>query len=177
MISAIKSKWIILIDTTQARLHKLIFFTVSASHVIAITQNVPDSKVLGANIGPIWGLKDPGGPHAGAMNFAILGTLLPPATTTKQSSPSRCHVSVQGHCSPADINAHIDLSQSTFSTPTIIASMCNATQCVQVSKCELHNWCQTLDNVPQYYWCICITDNTNGACTFSVRSTPVKPIP
>ena len=31
----------------------------------------PDSKVLGANMGPIWGRQDPGGPHIGPMNFAI----------------------------------------------------------------------------------------------------------
>ena len=33
--------------------------------------NNPDSKVLGANMGPIWGRQDSGGPHAGPMNFAI----------------------------------------------------------------------------------------------------------
>ena len=32
----------------------------------------PDSKVHGANMGPIWGLQDPGGPHVGSMNLAIL---------------------------------------------------------------------------------------------------------
>ena len=31
----------------------------------------PDSKVHGANVGPIWGRQDPGGPHVGPMNFAI----------------------------------------------------------------------------------------------------------
>ena len=31
----------------------------------------PDSKVHGANMGPIWGRQDPGGPHGGLMNFAI----------------------------------------------------------------------------------------------------------
>ena len=31
----------------------------------------PDSKVHGANMGPIWVLQDPGGPHVGPMNFAI----------------------------------------------------------------------------------------------------------
>ena len=31
----------------------------------------PDSKVHGANMGPIWGQQDPGGPHVGPMNFAI----------------------------------------------------------------------------------------------------------
>ena len=31
----------------------------------------PDSKVHVANMGPIWGPQDPGGPHVGPMNFAI----------------------------------------------------------------------------------------------------------
>ena len=33
--------------------------------------NIPDSKVLGANMGPIWDRKDQGGSHVGPMNFAI----------------------------------------------------------------------------------------------------------
>ena len=33
--------------------------------------NYPDSKVHGANMGPIWGREDPGGPHVGPMDFAI----------------------------------------------------------------------------------------------------------
>ena len=33
----------------------------------------PDSNVHGANMGPIWGRQDPGGPHVGPMNFAIWG--------------------------------------------------------------------------------------------------------
>ena len=36
-------------------------------------ERVPDSKVDGANMGPIWGQHDPGGPHVGPMNFAIWG--------------------------------------------------------------------------------------------------------
>ena len=35
------------------------------------THNYPDSKVHGANMGPIWGRQDPGGPHVDRMNFAI----------------------------------------------------------------------------------------------------------
>ena len=31
----------------------------------------PDGKVHGANMGLIWGRQDPGGPHAGPMNFVI----------------------------------------------------------------------------------------------------------
>ena len=32
---------------------------------------IPDSKGQGANMGPIWGRQDPGGPHVGPMNFSI----------------------------------------------------------------------------------------------------------
>ena len=35
--------------------------------------NVPDSKVHGANMRPIWGRQDPGGSHDGPMNLAIWG--------------------------------------------------------------------------------------------------------
>ena len=31
----------------------------------------PDSRAHGANIGPIWGRQDPGGPYVGPINFAI----------------------------------------------------------------------------------------------------------
>ena len=34
-------------------------------------QLFPDSKVHGANMRPIWGRLDPGGPHVGPMNLAI----------------------------------------------------------------------------------------------------------
>ena len=33
--------------------------------------NNPGSKVHGANMGPIWGRQDPGGPHVGPMDLAI----------------------------------------------------------------------------------------------------------
>ena len=32
---------------------------------------IPDNKVHGANMGPIWGRQDPGGPHVGPMNIGI----------------------------------------------------------------------------------------------------------
>ena len=34
-------------------------------------QGFPDSKVHGANMGPIWVLSAPDGPHVGPMNLAI----------------------------------------------------------------------------------------------------------
>ena len=47
----------------------------SAKERRRILRNAPDSKVHGANMGPIWGRQDPGGPHVGTMNFAIWGFL------------------------------------------------------------------------------------------------------
>ena len=38
-----------------------------------VTRNVPDSKVHGANMGPIWVLTAPGGFHVGLMNLSIWG--------------------------------------------------------------------------------------------------------
>ena len=38
---------------------------------LGLKKYLPDSKVNGANMGPIWGRQDPGGPHVGPMNFAI----------------------------------------------------------------------------------------------------------
>ena len=38
--------------------------------------NTPDSKIHGANMGPIWGRQDPDGPHVGPMNFAIWDSIL-----------------------------------------------------------------------------------------------------
>ena len=32
---------------------------------------IPDSKVHGVNMGPIWGQQDPGGSHVGPLNFVI----------------------------------------------------------------------------------------------------------
>ena len=39
--------------------------------VVSNHYGIPDNKVHGANMGPIWGRQDPGGPHVGPMNFAI----------------------------------------------------------------------------------------------------------
>ena len=52
---------------------------------------VPDSMVHGANMGPIWGRQDPGGPHVDPMNFAIWGDLETPFTYG-----SRIEIDLQG---------------------------------------------------------------------------------
>ena len=38
---------------------------------IMLNHQLPDSKVHEANMGPIWGRQDPGGPHVGHRNLAI----------------------------------------------------------------------------------------------------------
>ena len=38
-------------------------------------RHLPDNKVHGTNMGPIWGRQDPGGPHVGAMEFAICAVM------------------------------------------------------------------------------------------------------
>ena len=41
------------------------------SRWVMVHLHKPDSKVHGANMGPIWGRQDPGGPNVGPMNLAI----------------------------------------------------------------------------------------------------------
>ena len=42
---------------------------------------IPDSKVHGTNMGPIWVRQDPGGPHVGPINLAIWNGIRISATT------------------------------------------------------------------------------------------------
>ena len=48
-----------------------IYVSIGSSLFEATTRCLPDSKVYGANMGPIWGRQDPGRPNVGPMNFAI----------------------------------------------------------------------------------------------------------
>ena len=41
-------------------------------HVSFVNDSNPNNKVHGANMGPIWSLQDPDGPHVGPMNCAFL---------------------------------------------------------------------------------------------------------
>ena len=66
-------------------MHHILFETVAQGpqqdvphvyHLLSLAETLlnrayPDSKVHGANMGPIWVLSAPNGPHVGAMNFAI----------------------------------------------------------------------------------------------------------
>ena len=56
-----------------------------------------DSKVYGANMGPIWGWKSPGGPHVGPMNFPIWDIILQDV----QSLPCSTYIGTQ--CNRAEL--------------------------------------------------------------------------
>ena len=43
--------------------------------IVYTLPRVPEGKIHGDNMGPIWGRQDPGGPHVGPMNFAIWGVI------------------------------------------------------------------------------------------------------
>ena len=51
--------------------------------ITSTKKDIPDSKVHVANMWPIWGRQDPGGPHVGPMNFAIWDSML----TVPESEP------------------------------------------------------------------------------------------
>ena len=58
-------------DITLARQRKAKPCAYFMGYIVEFRHRDPDSKVHGANTGPIWGRQDPGGPHVGPMNFAI----------------------------------------------------------------------------------------------------------
>ena len=62
-------RWHLYIDPGP-RPHDLPKYSVLSTR-LNMTPTIPDSKAHGANMEPIWGRQDPGGPHVGPMNFAI----------------------------------------------------------------------------------------------------------
>ena len=51
--------------------HHMVPWLMGGTKVIIVKVILLDSKVQGANMGPIWGWQDPGGPNVVPMNFAI----------------------------------------------------------------------------------------------------------
>ena len=82
--------WVVGSQGSRAHLVGLCMCVMTAQ----ISSNSPDSKVRGANMGPIWGRQDPGGPHVGPMNFAIwvnfLFNILTRIRTMKTPSLALC---------------------------------------------------------------------------------------
>ena len=71
-------------------MNKLIVIYINTEKSIqdCMRNNDPNSKVHGANMGPIWGRQDPGGPHVGPMNFVIWGCIsLSWSTCQNKSGP------------------------------------------------------------------------------------------
>ena len=64
--------WHHIASLSQTLLIKGVPSVLSIANTVVTT---PDSKVHGANMGPIWGRQDPGGPHVGPMNLAIWAQL------------------------------------------------------------------------------------------------------
>ena len=56
---------------------RLLQLIIHHSYYFHLYHFFPDSKVHGANMGPIWGRQDPGGSHVGPMNFVIWVHFLP----------------------------------------------------------------------------------------------------
>ena len=66
-------------EVTLKEMDKINLYQTATNHNKTRTMCIrygPDSKVRGANMGPIWGRQDPGGPHVVPMNFAIWGGIL-----------------------------------------------------------------------------------------------------
>ena len=62
----------------------------------SMTGNIPHSKVHGANMVPIWGRQDPGGPHVGPVNFAIWNALVSaPYASCKKTLAARIYFRMQ----------------------------------------------------------------------------------
>ena len=64
-----KGQWVGLCRLSHRRWPQFCCAVFCCDNIISL--DCPDSKVHGANMGPIWGRKDPGGPHVVPMNFAI----------------------------------------------------------------------------------------------------------
>ena len=53
------------------RLEKYVQLCLGTKQIIPSILTFPDSKVHGANMGPIWVLSAPDGPHVGPMSLAV----------------------------------------------------------------------------------------------------------
>ena len=63
------TKWFMVYERTKPLNIQVV--SMNTPVLILQIQNHPNSKVHGANMGPVWGRQDPGGPHVGSMNFAV----------------------------------------------------------------------------------------------------------
>ena len=81
----------------------------------------PDGKIHWANIGPIWGRQDPGGPHVGPMNFAIWADLVGIVALTR-------------------MGCFEEISYLTMSGLWLLLNICMAS----LSRTTIHFWSRTV---------------------------------
>ena len=71
LLEAMLTKFYDPYGASRLRWVNLVQLLLMSTHYVLYCFEYPDSKVHGANMGPIWGRRDPGGPHVGPMNFAL----------------------------------------------------------------------------------------------------------
>ena len=97
----------------------------------------PDSKVHGANMGPIWGRKDPGGPHVGPMNFAIWVGYW---GIWKSIAAANNHLLIQDYHSDDELK-QIERKKK-YDTQTLLLFM--TTKHLSILSPKTMRWCNTL---------------------------------
>ena len=117
---------------------------------------IPDSKVHGANMGPIWGRQDPGGPHVGPMNFAIIDGINAPGQPGLSNSRRR----ILGACLAVieNVNTFV-LPKRAYTRPSIII-------------CSFQHW-PILHIVNKTYWIINVTDYM--LCDYNIFKCDKRP--
>ena len=79
-------------------------FFVSSKYGLSSTFTTVIPEVHGANMGPIWGQQDPGGPHVGPMNLAIWDTW----AVSRFLTPAVINIAVnKNNISQLDIMFHV----------------------------------------------------------------------
>ena len=115
--------------------------------------SIPDSKVHGTNMGPIWGRQDPGGPHVGPVNFAIWDYLNQSVISQTIHPISQHHWWAMGCLLWGFQGKFTTLYQrctvqqvvtSTLSSPSVLSSICIGisvpwSSCYQTYGSQYHN--------------------------------------
>ena len=78
---------------------------------------IPDSNVHGANMGPIWGRQDPGGPHVGPMNFAMWDCTLKMSGSNSEYFQVLAVLEVVSTTAPSATNDYKVVTMTTFLFP------------------------------------------------------------
>ena len=118
--------------------------------------SIPDSKVHGANMGPIWGRQDPGGPHVGPMlaPWTLLSGIDCPLTdmgemnkcqiTTQQWHHNECD-GISNHQRLDCLLVHLFRRRSKKTLKLCLTGLCEGNQPVTNEFPE--QWASNVENV------------------------------